>query len=56
MPKAKRKRIQVTLEHFNRLNDRYVKFVFSNPENKPLLIGLINEVSIPRLEHQRSAI
>ncbi len=41
---SNKERKHLTLEHFNRLNDRYVKFVFSNPENKPLLIDLINDV------------
>ena len=43
MPKSKRKRVMLTIKRFNRLNDRYVKYVFANPENKPLLIGLIND-------------
>ena len=43
MPKAKRKRIKLTIERFNRLNDRFVKYLLANPENKPLLIGLIND-------------
>ena len=44
MPKMKRKRVKLTLERFNRLNDRYVKYIFANPKNKPLLIALINEI------------
>ncbi len=30
MPKAKRKRIKLTIKRFNRLNDRYVKYIFAN--------------------------
>ena len=40
---TKLKRIKLKLKRFNRLNDRYVKYIFANPENKPLLIGLIND-------------
>ena len=29
---------------FNRLNDRFVKFLFANPSHKSLLIAFLNEV------------
>lgn len=32
------------MEVFNRLNDSFVKFLFANPKNKPLLIEFLNEV------------
>ena len=41
---SKKERKRLTLERFNRLNDRYVKFIFADSKNKPLLIGLINDV------------
>ena len=29
---------------FNRLNDRFIKFLFANPKHKALLIAFLNEV------------
>ncbi|MBQ9896855.1 MAG: Rpn family recombination-promoting nuclease/putative transposase [Synergistaceae bacterium] len=32
------------MENFNRLNDKYFKFLFANPDYKDLLIGFVNDV------------
>ena len=44
MPRTERRSVKLTPERFNRLNDRYVKYVFADPKNKALLIALINDV------------
>ena len=44
MSGAAPRRVELTPERFNRLNDRYVKYVFADPKNKALLIALINDV------------
>ena len=41
-PKVTKKVIKLDRRHFNRLNDRFFKFLFANPKHKWLLIWLLN--------------